>query len=154
MKDIYLKKLSASCDSDVKSLLTVVNDPEVEKFVNYMYAKNEDFVKGFLEGTTVLGIFDDSTHELVGAMHVEDSDPHALYSSLEIAYCVGKDYRNKGYCKSAINALRTFYAGSKFVCFAFYVDITNVASLGVMHSISGVIEQRYDDRMHVFVIRL
>ncbi len=44
MRDIYLKKLEASNDSDVQSFLAITNDPEVEKFVNYLqlkvYAKN------------------------------------------------------------------------------------------------------------------
>ena len=67
MKDIYLKKLEASCDFDVNSYLAIANDPAVEKFVNYMHIEKKDFAESFFNTATVLGIFDGSSHRLVGS---------------------------------------------------------------------------------------
>ena len=154
MRDIYLKKLEASNDSDVLAFLAIANDPEVEKFVNYMHITKKDFTESFFETATILGIFDDSSHELVGAMHVTDSDPDVMYSHLEVAYFIGKEYRNMGYAKSAVKTLCKKYANSKFSCLTFYVDLENLASLAVLRSSAEVIERRFDNHMHVFVVKL
>ena len=154
MRDIYLKKLEASNDSDVLAFWAIANDPEVEKFVNYMHITKKDFAESFFETATILGIFDDSSHELVGAMHVTDSDPDVMYSHLEVAYFIGKEYRNMGYAKSAVKALCKKYANSKFSCLTFYVDLENLASLAVLRSSAEVIERRFDNHMHVFVVKL
>lgn len=153
MRDIYLKKLEASNDSDVLAFLAIANDPEVEKFVNYMHIEKKDFAESFFKTATILGIFD-SSHKLVGAMHVTDSDPDVMYSHLEVAYFIGKEYRNMGYAKSAVKALCKKYANSKFSCLTFYVDLENLASLAVLRSSAEVIERRFDNHMHVFVVKL
>lgn len=154
MKDIYLKKLEASNDSDVQSFLAIAKDPEIEEFVNYMCIEKKDFAKSFFSAAYVLGVFDDSSHRLVGAMHIMDSDPDSVYSNLEVAYFIGKDYRNLGYGKSSILALKKKFASSKFICLTFYVNLENSASLAVLRSINEVIERRYDDSTHVFIIKL
>mgnify|MGYP004669895359 CR=1 FL=1 len=154
MRDIYLKKLEASNDSDVLAFLAIANDPEVEKFVNYMHIEKKDFAESFFKTATILGIFDDSSHKLVGAMHVTDSDPDVMYSHLEVAYFIGKEYRNMGYAKAAVQALRKKYANSKFSCLTFYVDLENLASLAVLRSANEVIERRFDPYMHVFIVKL
>ena len=154
MKDIYLKKLETSCDYDVQSFLAIAKDPEIDKFVNYMCIEQKDFAKSFLSTAYVLGVFDDSSHKLVGAMHIMDSDPDSVYSNLEVAYFIGKNFRNLGYGKSSINALKKKFANSKFICLTFYVSLENIASLTVLRSITEVVERRYDDCTHVFIIKL
>ena len=154
MKDIYLKKLEASCDFDVNSYLAIANDPAVEKFVNYMHIEKKDFAESFFNTATVLGIFDHSSHRLVGAVHVADTNPNSIYSNLEVAYFIGKEYRNMDYAKATVQALRKKYANSKFLFLTFYVDLENLASLSVLRSVNEVIERRFDKHMHVFVLKL
>lgn len=159
MPEVYLRTLDSSNEQDVLSYSEISDDPLVKEYVNYLYVVKPDFIKSLFDSldssdsSELFGVFDASTHKLVGVFHIMDSDKEANVSNLECAYFIGKQYRNLGYCTAALSAIKELYANTKFVSLVLYVYNDNIANSTLLSKLK-FIKRRFDDKISVYLSRL
>lgn len=151
---VYLRTLDALNDQDVKSYLAIANDTENQKYVYYLVTKKDSFTRSLFtdinseKGSALLGIFDDSTDNLIGALQLVDNG----YSGLEVAYFIGRNYRNYGFAKATIRELIRVYKDSSFKKLIFYVQSSNIKSQIVLDNFCK--KRRYGPDEYVYIIDL
>lgn len=126
---------------DANQFFSIIQDEEIKQYLKGIYEKSKARVKEnlviYMDADFIndyyYAVEDRKSGELIGAIIATRMNKHEI----EVAYFVGKEYRQQGYMKEALNSfLNRVCYWNKEKTFKFVIDKQNIPSISLMKSLN------------------